>query len=471
MKPSYQTPMLRVTPYGAAREVTGSCHYIEFGERRILFDCGMHQGGRELEKLNLGPFRFEVSKLDCVILSHAHIDHSGLLPKLVKAGYAGPIYTTPASINLTEILLSDSAHLHELEAAGKNRRLERAGRPLIKPLYTVEDAARVGPLMRPVPYQTEFRPVPGCVVRFEDAGHILGSSITALNFDLGSERHRLVMSGDIGPFNMPLLRDPTLLSEADTLVMESTYGDRDHRDRPATVEELAGVLVEAKQRGGAVIIPAFAVGRTQELLYQLFQLHLQKRLPITDVFIDSPMAQRTTLLYRQSNALLDEESKALFRKCEPCLDLVTFCETKEDSMRLNQRRGPHIIISASGMCTGGRVLHHLRHNLWKPEATIIFVGFQAYGSLGRQIVDGAKSVRIFGEPVAVRARVHTLGGFSAHAGRSDLLRWHDAFKGGRMRTILVHGEPKPMDSLAEAIAQRRGERPVCPVRGQTISCA
>lgn len=463
--------MLQITPFGAAREVTGSCFLIEFEDRKILFDCGMHQGGRELEKLNWAPFGFDQSRLDCVILSHAHIDHSGLLPKLIKSGYQRPIYATPPSIALAEILLEDAAHLQEIEVEGKNRRLERAGRTLIKPLYTMSDAQRVLPLMRPVGYLNEFEPIPGCRVTFHDAGHILGSAITSLDFDFGATRHRLVMSGDIGPFNMPLLHDPTMLEAADTLVMESTYGDRDHRDRPSTVDELAVVLDDARKRGGAVIIPAFAVGRTQEILYQLLQLHLQKRLAITDVFIDSPMAQKATRLYNSSNELLDVESRSLLRKCEPCLELVTFTETKEASMRLNNRKGPHIIISASGMCTGGRILHHLRHNLWKPEATVIFVGFQAYGSLGRQIVDRAKSVRIFGEPVAVKARVHTLGGFSAHAGRTDLLRWHRAFTKRIPRTILVHGEPKPMDALAAAIAAERGEMPICPERGQTIHCA
>jgi len=459
-----------ITFYGAAREVTGSCFLIRHSDHRILFDCGMRQGSREANRKNRRRFSFKPRQLDAVVLSHAHIDHSGLLPKLVREGYSGPIYATPATIALTEILLRDSAHLQEGEAERATRRNLRKGKNAVQPLYTDADVEKTLPLFRPVHYQRDATPVEEVLFRFHDAGHILGSAIT--EFEIGSAGHmrRLVMSGDLGPDEQALMNEPAILDHAHAVVMESTYGDRDHRDREETLGEFEEVLKQASKTGGHVIIPSFAVGRTQSLIYRLAELDRAGRLPFREVYVDSPMALSTTNLYCRHERLFDEETLDLiekgFRLCD--LDFVHFTRSVEESRALNELRRPAIIISASGMCTGGRILHHLRHNLWRDNAHVMFVGFQGRGTLGRQLVDGAKSVRIYGETIAVKARIHTINGFSAHAGRSDLLRWHDAFTKGNPQTMLVHGEEEAMESLAKAIEKRRHRKPHMPREGETI---
>ena len=461
---------MKLSFHGAAREVTGSCHLIRFRDARILFDCGLHQGGSEASRLNRRPFPFDVARLNAVVLSHAHVDHVGRLPLLVKRGYLGPIYATPATIALTEILLKDSAHVQEMDAQRKTRKRLRSGRLPIDPLYTLPDVERVLPLLKPVEYGRDFEVVPDAVFRYHDAGHILGSAITEFELGRGGAKHRLVMSGDIGHRDSPLLRDPATLTLADSVVMESTYGDRDHRDPVSTLNEFESILREAKATGGKVIVPAFAVGRTQSLIYHIAELDRAGRLPIRAVYVDSPMAWSATELYCRHERILDEATLQLiedgFRLCK--LEYVRFTRSAAESMALNRLAGPAVIISASGMCTGGRILHHLRHNLWRPEAHVVFVGFQPIGSLGRLIVDGAGAVRIFGERVVVKAKVHTVGGFSAHAGRSELIAWHDAFTASNPNTTLVHGERRAMDALADAIEKRRGKRPRCPVLDEEI---
>lgn len=459
-----------ITFHGAAREVTGSCFLIRHRENRVLFDCGMRQGTHEADKKNRRRFPFKPGALDAVVLSHAHIDHCGLLPRLVRDGYAGPIYATPATIALTEILLRDSAHLQEGEAERETRRRLRAGKDAVDPLYTADDVEKTLPLFRPVPYGRDATPAEEIVFRFHDAGHILGSAITEFEIGAGGRMRRLVMSGDLGPDDQALMPDPTTLEHAHAVVMESTYGDRDHRGKAETLAEFESVLAAASETGGHVIIPAFAVGRTQSLIYRLAELDRAGRLPFREVYVDSPMALTTTDLYCRHAKLFDEETLDLiekgFRLCD--LDFVRFTRDVEQSKALNFLKRPAIIISASGMCTGGRVLHHLRHNLWRESAHIVFVGFQGRGTLGRQLVDGAKRVRIYGEPVAVKARIHTINGFSAHADRGNLLRWHDAFNKGNPHTMLVHGEEEAMASLAVAIEKRRHRAPLMPKEGETI---
>lgn len=461
---------MNITFHGAAREVTGSCFLIEHQGRRILFDCGMRQGAPEADKKNRRRFPFRAGELDAVVLSHAHIDHSGLLPKLVREGYGGPVYATPATIALAEILLRDAAHLQEGEAERATRRRLREGKRAVDPLYTVADVERTLPLFRPVHYGRDERPAAEITFRFHDAGHILGSAIT--EFEIGEAGHmrRLIMSGDLGPDEQALMKAPATLEHAHAVVMESTYGDRDHRGKAETLAEFEQVLSDARGTGGPVIIPAFAVGRTQALIYRLAELDRAGRLPFREVYVDSPMALTTTNLYCRHERLFDEETLDLiergFRLCD--LDFVRFTHDVEESRALNALGRPAIIISASGMCTGGRILHHLRHHLWKENAHVVFVGFQGRGTLGRQLVDGAKKVRIYGETIAVKARIHTINGFSAHAGRGDLLRWHDHFTKGNPQTMLVHGEEEPMKSLARAIEKRRHRKPHMPREGEMI---
>ncbi len=461
---------MNITFYGAAREVTGSCFLIEHRDQRLLFDCGLRQGAPEADRKNWRRFPFKVGALDAVILSHAHIDHSGLLPKLVREGYRGPIYATPASIALTEILLRDAAHIQETEAERATRRNLRQGKKIVEPLYTIADVEQTLPLFRPVHYGRDGRPAEEITFRFHDAGHILGSAITELEIGGGGQMRRLIMSGDLGPVDQALMNEPATLEHAHAIVMESTYGDRDHRSKTETLTEFEQVLSEARRTGGPVIIPAFAVGRTQALIYRLAELDRAGRLPFREVYVDSPMAFSTTNLYCRHEKLLDDETLDLIEKgfdlCD--LDFVRFTRDVEESRALNSLNRPAIIISASGMCTGGRILHHLRHNLWKNNAHVVFVGFQGRGTLGRQLVDGAKRVRIYGETIAVKARIHTINGFSAHAGRSDLLRWHDHFTKGNPKTILVHGEEEAMKALARAIEKRRHRKPHMPREGETI---
>lgn len=459
-----------ITFYGAAREVTGSCFLIHHRDQRLLFDCGMRQGTREADKKNRRKFAFKIGQLDAVVLSHAHLDHCGLLPKLVGAGYAGPIYATPATIALTEIILRDSAHIQEMDAERETRWRARKGKPAVLPNYTTGEVEKTLPLFRPVPYWKDCQPAEGFNFRFHDAGHILGSAITEFEIGQGGNMRRLVMSGDLGPEDQALIRDPQTLEHAHALVMESTYGDRDHRPRTETLLEFERVINEAHQTGGHVIIPSFAVGRTQSLIYRLAEMDRAHRLPFRDVYIDSPMALTTTGLYCRNAKLFDDEMLALIEKgfelCE--LDFVHFTHDVEESKALNDLKRPAIIIAASGMCTGGRVLHHLKHNLWRPEAHVMFVGYQGHGTLGRQLVDGAKSVRIYGEQIVVKAQIHTINGFSAHAGRTELLDWQAHFTKGNPQTMLVHGEEDAMGSLSDAIEKRRHLRPAMPKEGETI---
>ena len=452
---------------GAAREVTGSCFLVEADGIRFLVDCGMVQGGREAAARNREPFGFDPASIDFVLLTHAHIDHSGLLPKLTRAGFKGPIYATAATVDLLGVMLPDSAHIQESDAKRDAKRSrEKNPRP---PLYTLQDARECLKQARSVDYDREFAPRVGVRCRLRDAGHILGSAIIEVWVTERGRATKLVFSGDLGQPGRPILRDPTLIEEADILVIESTYGNRLHKDLAAIEDEMIDIVEQTLfQRGGNVIMPAFAVGRTQQVLYLLHRLASQGRLRQPKVFVDSPMATQATRITREHMELFDEQAKQLVGWYARGKDLpyLHFTESVEESKALNQIRSGAIIISASGMCDAGRIRHHLRHSLPRRECSVLIPGFQAQGTLGRRLVEGAKRVRIFGEDIPVRAAIHSVDGLSAHADRSALLEWVGAFRKPPAQTFVVHGEVTAAQALADALSLKPGWRVAVPERGQ-----
>ena len=469
---------MRIRFLGGAGEVTGSCTLVEAGERRFLVDCGMFQGGGEAYQKNLRAldFGFDVRRIDFVLLTHAHIDHSGLLPRLAMLGYRGPVYATPASIALLEVLLPDSAHIQEKESEWQLRHRRRRGsseRGIAPPLYTVAQAQSALRLLRPVEYGEVLNPAEGVQVSFHDAGHILGSA--SLQVVLGQGRHarRLVFSGDLGMPDRPVLQDPSPPpASADLLLIESTYGDRLHRPLPETLDEIVAAFKRTQAAGGNLVIPAFAVGRTQEILFLLADLVRSGRLGPLKVYVDSPMASRATEITMAFPRLLDDETRALavWLKTHPKKMSVEFVSDAERSKQLNDIRHGAVIISASGMCEAGRIKYHLRENLPRSESSILIAGFQAAGTLGRRLVDGARLVRLFGEQVPVRARIYTVGGLSAHADQSALLGWLGRFHAAPGQTFVVHGEASAAGHFAEAIRQRLGWQNVSvPGHDQTVT--
>jgi metallo-beta-lactamase family protein len=455
--------------FGAAGEVTGSCHILTVGGRRLLLDCGMIQGGATADERNRAAFPFDAAQVDAVILSHAHIDHCGRLPLLRKRGFRGPVYANPACRDLVRILLADGATMAERDAERENRKLQKAGDPRrVEPLYTLEDALAVMQLFRTVQYGHALDVLPGVELVFRDAGHILGSASVWLRLREGDLERKLVFSGDVGQFDTPILRDPEPGPGADLVLMESTYGDRRHRDRDATREEFGGILRAARRDGGNVLIPAFAVGRSQEILYELATHFEAWGLADWQIFLDSPMAIEATEVYWKHANLFDEEAQQWHARARslPPLPNLSLSRTADESMAINRFANGAIVIAGSGMCTGGRIVHHLKHNLGRPECDVVFSGFQAQGTTGRAIVDGREYVRIHGESIKVAARVHTLGGFSAHGDQQDLLRWHDAIP-GRPPVWLVHGESQAAAGLREAL-QANGVRADVAVPGLKI---
>lgn len=451
---------MKLTFHGAAGEVTGSCTLIETSRARVLVDFGMHQGGVESEIRNrrttLQPL-IQAGHPDAVVLTHAHIDHCGRMPMLAAWGYKGPIYTTPASADLTEILLRDSADIQESDALRMTRARQRAGREPAPPLYAVADVEKLLPLFRTIPYEQWTDIAPGVRLRFFDAGHILGSASAELRITENGQEKVIVFSGDLGPKGVPLLRDPTPPPPADVLILESTYGDRDHRPLRETVAEFEKIISESVWAKEKVIIPSFAVGRTQQLTYYLGELARSGRLPHFPVYVDSPLALSATDLYRRHPELFDTEARALLQQGECIFDCpnLRFTRSAQESKQLNDMWGMAVIIAASGMCTGGRILHHLKHHLWRKGTHVVMVGYQAAGSLGRRLVEKAPRVRIMGEWIAVRAEIHTLGGFSAHAGRGELLDWASNVK-SKPRVFLNHGEDRARTALAQGLRERFG---------------
>lgn len=463
---------MRIGFFGAAGEVTGSCTLVETGACRFLVDCGMFQGGREAPARNRRPFGYEPRSLDFVLLTHAHIDHSGLLPRLAREGFNGPIHATTATAELLGVMLPDSAHIQEADTrrAMRHRKGARAAAAL-SVLYTVQDAQDCLQQLSPVAYDEWLTPHPDVRCRFRDAGHILGSAILEIQVTEGGKTTKLVMSGDLGQPDRPILRDPTSIEEADVLFIESTYGNRAHKDLAATLEELAQVIEHTLHvKHGNVIVPAFAVGRTQEVIYHLYQLTRQGRLHDLDIIVDSPMATAVTQITMRHLALFDDEAKQLadWHAAGRGLPNLRFTGSTEESIALNQIRSGAIIISASGMCDAGRIKHHLRHNLGRAENSILITGFQAQGTLGRRLVDGAKRVSIFGQEIPVRATIHTLGGFSAHADQAALLAWAGGFRRPPRQTFVVHGEESAALALAERLQASYGWTVTVPEPGQVV---
>lgn len=453
---------MKVQFLGAAQTVTGSCYMIEACGRRFCVDCGMHQGNKAIEERNRSEL-YRPGDIDFILITHAHIDHSGLLPKMTREGFAGPVYCTKATGELLELMLQDSAHIQEMEALWEARKYLRRG--LKNPpsaLYTVEDARKTAALFHTVDYHTTFEPAPGIRVTYYDAGHILGSGSLRLEVEEDGKTTTVIFSGDIGRPQSLIVRNPETPPQADFIFMESTYGDRDHKDEGRSVEELGEAVAYSHAKGEKVIIPAFAVERTQEVLYCLHLLARQGKLPDDmPVFVDSPLAIRATEVFERNRELFDSEARRLLTEGDNPFELpnLRYTLSTAESQAINDYSGPAVIISASGMCNAGRVRHHLRHNIWKPGASIVFVGYQGVGTPGRKLVEKAKKITLFGEDMEVAARIFTINGFSGHAGQRQLLDWLRPLHASHVQVVLTHGEAGAQEALAELIRQQFGARP------------
>jgi metallo-beta-lactamase family protein len=455
---------MKISFHGADQGVTGSCHLLECAGKRILIDCGMYQGGRELVEENAEPFGFDPASIDVLLLTHAHLDHCGRIPLLAKRGFVGEVITTEATVELARLIMLDAAGLQEEEARYQLRKSKRHNKPksTLEPLYNTLDALnsleRFG---RRATYEQPIQVAPGIRATFLDAGHILGSASIFLELEENGHKHRLLFSGDLGYSGRAILRDPTRPPAADTVVMETTYGDRLHKQLQPSLDELYEVINKTIGRGGNVIIPTFALERAQEILYYLREGVVDKRIAhFTTVFLDSPMAISATQIFVRHPECFDVDTLKLSQDNEDPFDLPGLHFTREtaESMAINQVEGGAVIMAGSGMCTGGRVRHHLKHNLWSKRNSIVFVGFAAHGTLARNIIDGASRVRIYGEEISVRADIYTIGGFSAHADQAELLAWHQ-HTGKPKKTFLVHGEEESMQTFAKQLKNTQVEMP------------
>lgn len=468
---------MKVTLWGAAKEVTGSCYLVETETAKLLVDCGMFQGSRRLEKLNCIPRCIPVNSLDAVILTHGHLDHCGRLPDLIKAGYRGPIYATEGTVAIATLILNDAAQIQENDLKRENRLRQRAGLKALRPRFNIVDVERVCKQFRTVPYDELHSVATGVRARLVDAGHILGSASVELfaaeNQDGCVLETKAVFSGDIGQYDVPIMHDPSTISGANAVFLESTYGDRDHRSLNESIEEFAGIVNQTSSSGGKILIPTFAVGRAQQILYYLADLTQKGLIPKIPIFLDSPMAIAATEIYSKHEELLDDESHKLIENGALRRDNLKLrtCLTVEESQMLNSVSGPCIIMAGAGMCNAGRILQHFKHNLWKEDTTVVVVGYQAKGSLGRFLIDGAKKIKIAGETIAVKAKVKSIGGFSAHGGQSDLLRWVGPMAKAGARVILTHGEPFQIQQLGYKIAEHYGIECDAPKLGDSIIVA
>lgn len=452
---------------GASTGVTGSCHLITTEKHKILLDCGQFQGGKAQDALNYEEFPFDPAEIDFVILSHAHIDHCGRIPLLVKRGFKGDIYCTDATADLLDVMLKDSGYIHEKEAEWKNRKNERAGRAMVEPLYTYNDAVDSLKFVKPVLYDQLVELNEQMKMVFNDAGHILGSAITELWITEDDNVSKLVFSGDLGVMDRPILRNPTIIKKADYVIMETTYGNRLHPKNSMDVKKLMDIIRKTAKRGGTTVIPSFAVGRTQELIYELNRVYdsdseYHKDFENIMVYVDSPMATTATEVFKKNAQVFDDETKEYIMKGDNPLDFknLKFTRTSEESMWLNTDNEPKVIISASGMCEAGRIRHHLKHNLWNSKSSIIFVGYQAEGTLGKLLVEGAKEVTLFGEKIQVNAEIYNLEGFSGHADRDGLQAWLKGFQKEPKHIFLVHGEQQAKEDFAETVRKELGYDPV-----------
>ncbi|MDP8221926.1 MAG: MBL fold metallo-hydrolase [Candidatus Lernaella stagnicola] len=458
--------------HGAIRVVTGSCYLLRIGGKQVLIDCGLYQGGRRIERRNREAFHFNPQTIDAVVVTHAHIDHIGLLPKLVRDGYRGPIHSTAATSDLARILLLDAAHIAEFEAERHNRKAKRSGQPFERPVFTMRNAEDAIELFVQHRYGDEFDVVEGLHAVYRDAGHILGSAfVEMVAYENGAKR-RITFSGDLGNTDQAIICDPQPPNPTDVLLIESTYGDRQHRPRGDTLNELAEILLQAYKEGGNVVIPAFAVGRTQEVLYRLREMNDEGRLPAFNVFVDSPLAISATQIVRENSQCYDDETvhELTALGSDPLMvPRLAFTRSTDASKQINFVDEPSIIISASGMCNAGRILHHLKHNLWRREAHVVFVGYQGVGTLGRLLVDGIPRVKIMGDEIMVAAHIHTIGGLSAHADQQGMMDWAKPLADKPPRTFVVHGEEGPANTFAKLLKSQYGFNARVPLWHETVT--
>jgi metallo-beta-lactamase family protein len=462
---------MKITVHGAGGgEVTGSAYLVQTKNATVLVDCGLFQGRKKLENYNRLPGKGAVASLDAVVLTHAHLDHTGRLPLLTRVNYNRPIYATPATIEITGLLLRDSSHLQKSDVERENRKRKRQGKPPLELLYSLEEVEALSPLYCPLEYDHPTEIAPGIAVRVVESGHIAGSASIEMTVEENGVRKVVVFSGDLGPRGAPLHQDPVPFKHADIVFMETTYGSRDHRSLKETAIEAREAIRKTIEANGKVLVPVFAVGRVQLLLYLLAGAFERKTLSPFPIYIDSPMAIEATRIYGRHTEVFDEEALAMQQSGDlrKNLETVQFSATAKESQALNDLEGPLMIMAGAGMCTGGRILHHLRHNLGQPENTVLFVGYQSPGSLGRQLVDGQEKVRIFDEMIPVKASVHTLGGLSGHAGQSDLINWFDSLAPVRPRLILTHGEDNEREAFGSLIQERYRITPEYPKIGDVI---
>jgi metallo-beta-lactamase family protein len=443
---------MKLTFCGAARIVTGSCYLVEVGKNKVLVDCGMFQGTKDITRLNYKPFLFNPKEIDYVFLTHAHIDHSGLLPKLVKYGFKGKIFATSATIDLAKIMLEDSAHIQFMDTKYENKRRKIEGLPPRAPMYDDEDVKKTNALFKKVDYDEVYQITEKIKVRYRDAGHIIGSSIIEMFINEGDGEKKIVFSGDLGQWDVPIIEDPTLVEDADYILIESTYGNRLHEDTIGRDELLLKYAKETWTKGGKMLIPSFAVERTQELLYSFNKLIKQGKLPDMKIFLDSPLAIKATEIFKKRHEFFDEEALTKYKNPFRFENLV-YTPTANDSKKLNTYDKPCVIIAGSGMCNAGRIRHHLRHGLWHKKNTVVFVGYQAEGTLGRHILEGSKRVRMMGIEVEVKADIYKINSFSAHADYNDLIKWGKGFVKKPKKVFVIHGEFKASKALKERLGK------------------
>ena len=446
---------MKITILGAGGgEVTGSAYLVQTKSARVLVDCGMFQGGKRADALNRAALPVEA--LDAVVITHGHLDHTGRLPLLAKANFTGSVFATQATVEMASLIVRDSAHIQTQDIERVNRKRERAGEPALEPLYTPAHAEQIIERFKPVPYSQPMAVAPGIQAVWHEAGHMLGSASIQLIVDDDGKKKCVVFSGDLGLKNAPILKDYDPFQRADMVFLESTYGDRDHQPLADTIEEFNGIVKQAVESRGKILVPTFAVTRAQLLMLLLSRMFRKKLVRPFPIFLDSPMAVAATQIYLHHEELFDDEMMKYIAQKPVREDLKTLkvCVTAEDSKKINDQPGPCLVMAGAGMCNAGRIVHHLKANLWKPETHVVIVGYQGDGSLGRQLVDGKKIVSIFGEKIAVKAQVHTLGGFSAHAGQTDLLGWFSAIAPSQPRVVLTHGENEPRGILAQKILER-----------------
>ncbi|MFA6308159.1 MAG: MBL fold metallo-hydrolase [Clostridia bacterium] len=467
---------MKITFLGAAKTVTGSCFLVETKSHKFLVDCGMFQGRAKDNEINEEPFQFKPGEIDFVLLTHAHIDHSGRIPKLYKDGFNGEIIATKPTVELCGIMLPDSGHIQETENEWDNRKRQRAGKPPIAPLYTLQDAVDCQKLFKPVKYFEEIKINDEVTAKFNDAGHILGSAIIEIWIKEDGKTSKIVFTGDLGNRDMPLLRDRSLIESTDFLVIESTYGNKLHEDMDDKVERFVDIILDTIERGGNIIIPSFAIGRTQEIIYDLNKKRYKydekmKKLFTIPVYIDSPLAISATEIFRKNIDCFDEEAQEYIKNGDNPLDFpgLQFTRTADESKELNNIKQSSIIISASGMCDAGRIKHHLKHNLWRKESSIVFVGYQALGTLGRRLADGEKNVKIFGEDISVKAKIETIEGFSGHADMEGLMDWIGGFKNMPCKIFVIHGEENVIADFSKTISNKFNVETVTPDLGNSYT--